>query len=216
MSTSDLVSAERVGTTVTVKPPVMVVPRIVWWTVVGVGAVAVAAVALAIWAIIKERKLREQLVAFEQEDSLEARGPVFASWSGATEAPAVATSGPAFVATPPGVGHPLVYHAADPLNTPNGALTYVPSPDAQTGDVMSLLNGRRGKVGGMNPLGDGRAEVSAQVPQVEMYSFPIDLRAATQGRGRYTMTLSHYEEVPHNVAEQIISAHSREHAAASV
>ena len=82
------------------------------------------------------------------------------------------------------------------------------------GDVMGLLNGKRGRVAGMNPLGDGRAEVTAQVPQAEMHSFPTELRALTQGRGRYTMTPAHYEEVPAHVAQAIIAAHAKEHATA--
>jgi elongation factor G len=83
------------------------------------------------------------------------------------------------------------------------------------GDVMSLFNGKRGRVAGMNPLGDGRAEVSAQLPQAEMHSFPTELRALTQGRGRYTVAPAHYEEVPAHVAQTIIAAHSKEHATAS-
>jgi elongation factor G len=67
----------------------------------------------------------------------------------------------------------------------------------------------------MNPLGDGRAEVTAQVPQAEMHSFPTELRALTQGRGRYTMTPSRYDEVPAHVAQAIITAHSKEHATAT-
>ena len=89
-------------------------------------------------------------------------------------------------------------------------------PERNTGDVMGLLNSKRGRVGGMNPTGDGRAEVTAQMPQAEMYSFPIELRAMTQGRGRYSMSFSHYEEVPAHVAQKIIEAHSKEHAAAAV
>ena len=89
-------------------------------------------------------------------------------------------------------------------------------PERNTGDVMGLLNSKRGRVGGMNPTGDGKAEVTAQIPQAEMYSFPIELRAMTQGRGRYSMTFSHYEEVPAHVAQKIIDAHSKEHAAAAV
>ena len=68
----------------------------------------------------------------------------------------------------------------------------------------------------MNPMGDGKAEVNAQVPQSEMYTFPVELRAMTQGRGRYSMAVSHYEEVPAHVAQKLIDAHSKEHAAAAV
>jgi elongation factor G len=91
---------------------------------------------------------------------------------------------------------------------------HVVVPERFMGDVMGLFNGKRGRVAGMNPLGDGRAEVSAQVPQAEMHSFPTELRALTQGRGRYTMSSGHYEEVPAHVAQTIISAHSKEHATA--
>jgi elongation factor G len=93
---------------------------------------------------------------------------------------------------------------------------HVVVPERFMGDVMGLLNGKRGRVAGMNPLGDGRAEVTALVPQAEMYSFPTELRALTQGRGRYSMKPAHYEEVPAHVAQAIISAHSHEHAGAAV
>jgi elongation factor G len=88
-------------------------------------------------------------------------------------------------------------------------------PERLMGDVIGIINAKRGRVGGMNPTGDGRTEVTAQVPLAEMYGFPIDLRAATQGRGRYSMQLSHYEEVPAHIAQPLIEAHSKEHAAAA-
>ncbi len=91
---------------------------------------------------------------------------------------------------------------------------HVVVPERFMGDVMGLFNGKRGRVAGMNPLGDGRAEVAAQVPQAEMHSFPIELRALTQGRGRYTMSPAHYEEVPAHVAQGIIASHSKDHATA--
>jgi len=87
-------------------------------------------------------------------------------------------------------------------------------PERFTGDIMGLLNSKRGRVGGVNPLGDGRAEVNAHVPQAEMYTFPVELRAMTQGRGRYSMSFSSYEEVPAHVAQKLIEAHSNEHPAA--
>jgi len=80
-------------------------------------------------------------------------------------------------------------------------------PDRFMGDVIGLFNSRRGRVAGMNPLGDGRTEVTAQMPQSEMYTFPTDLRAMTQGRGRHTMEFSHYEEVPQQLAQQLIDEH---------
>jgi elongation factor G len=87
-------------------------------------------------------------------------------------------------------------------------------PERFTGDIMGLLNSKRGHVGGVNPLGDGRAEVNAHVPQAEMYTFPVELRAMTQGRGRYSMAFSSYEEVPTHVAQKLIEAHTNEHPAA--
>src|SRR5439155_612415 len=89
-------------------------------------------------------------------------------------------------------------------------------PERFTGDVMGLLNSKRGRVAGMNPLGDGRAEVGALLPQSEMHTFPIELRAMTQGRGRYSMSFSNYEEVPAHVAQKLIEAHAKEHATAAV
>jgi elongation factor G len=88
-------------------------------------------------------------------------------------------------------------------------------PERLMGDVIGILNSRRGRVAGMNPTGDGRSEVTAQVPQAEMFTFPIDLRAATQGRGRYSMEFSHYDEVPPNNAQPLIDAFRKEHAAAA-
>lgn len=87
-------------------------------------------------------------------------------------------------------------------------------PERWTGDCMSLLNGHRGRVAGMNPLGDGRAEVHAQVPQAEMHSFPIELRALTQGRGSYSMSFVGYEEVPAHIAQKLMSEHAADHATA--
>ncbi|MHB1575791.1 MAG: elongation factor G [Candidatus Dormibacteria bacterium] len=80
-------------------------------------------------------------------------------------------------------------------------------PEAQMGDVIGHLNAKRGRIGGMIPAQEGFERVSAQVPLAEMYHFPIELRAMTQGRGGYTMSFSHYEEVPAQVAQPIIEAH---------
>ena len=90
-------------------------------------------------------------------------------------------------------------------------------PEETMGDVIGHLNSRRGRIGGMLPAGEGLERVSAQVPLAEMYHFPIELRAMTQGRGRYQMQFHHYEEVPPQVAQPIIEAsragHTREAAA---
>lgn len=77
-------------------------------------------------------------------------------------------------------------------------------PDSYTGDIMSDLNNKRGRVGGINPQ-DGKNVIEAQVPQAEVLRYAIDLKSMTQGRGRYTYEFSHYEEVPAFVAQKIIA-----------
>ena len=82
-------------------------------------------------------------------------------------------------------------------------------PERNMGDVISDLNGKRGKIAGMEPAGDHLEKVKAQVPLSSMYRFPIDLRSITQGRGRYQMTFSHYEEVPAHAAQSVIGAYQK-------
>jgi len=85
-------------------------------------------------------------------------------------------------------------------------------PERFMGDVMSLLSGKRGRVGGMNPLPGGKSQVSAHVPLKEMYEFPKELRSLTQGRGTYTMQLERYEEVPAQVAQALVEQYQRDSA----
>jgi elongation factor G len=82
-------------------------------------------------------------------------------------------------------------------------------PERNMGDVISDLNGKRGRIAGMEPSGDHKEKLKAQVPLSAMYRFPIDLRSITQGRGRYSMKFSHYEEVPSHVAQQVVSAYQK-------
>ncbi|MGI6096911.1 MAG: elongation factor G [Dethiobacteria bacterium] len=77
--------------------------------------------------------------------------------------------------------------------------------EAFMGDIMGDLNGRRGRIQGMEPSG-GFQTIKAQVPLAEMFKYAIDLRSMTQGRGLFKMTFSHYEEVPPQDTEKIISA----------
>jgi len=76
-------------------------------------------------------------------------------------------------------------------------------PEDYMGDVIGDLNRRRGQV---NNMGDrsGHKIVDAFVPLAEMFGYSTDLRSATQGRATYSMEFDHYEEVPRNVAEEII------------
>lgn len=78
-------------------------------------------------------------------------------------------------------------------------------PEAFMGDIMGDLNSKRGRIQGMEPEG-GQQKIRAQVPLSEMFKYSIDLRSMTQGRGFFSMAFSHYEEVPHQVAEQIVAA----------
>ncbi len=76
-------------------------------------------------------------------------------------------------------------------------------PDDFMGAVIGDLNSRRGKVVGMDPLGDVQV-VKAQVPLSEILTYAPDLRSMTEGRGSFTMGFSHYEEVPAHLAEKIV------------
>jgi elongation factor G len=66
----------------------------------------------------------------------------------------------------------------------------------------------------MDTAGDGTQVVSAQVPQSELFSYATELRSLTHGRGTFTATLDHYEEVPQHVAEKVIEAHKKDGEAA--
>jgi elongation factor G len=81
----------------------------------------------------------------------------------------------------------------------------ITTPDESLGDVMGDLNGRRGRVQGMDP-GDGQTAIRAQVPLAEMLTYSQTLRSITGGRGDFHMEQSHYDEVPRNVQEKIIAA----------
>ena len=78
------------------------------------------------------------------------------------------------------------------------------APDAYAGDLMGDLNSRRGRVQGMDSKG-GTQVIKAQVPMSEMLSYAPTLTSMTQGRGDYTMEFSHYEIVPSQIAEKIVS-----------
>ncbi|NMA92811.1 MAG: elongation factor G [Firmicutes bacterium] len=82
-------------------------------------------------------------------------------------------------------------------------------PEDYMGDIMGDLNGRRGKIQGMEPVGMLQ-KIQAQVPMAEMFRYAIDLRSMTQGRGYFTQTFSHYEEVPPHIAQQVAAAREEE------
>jgi elongation factor G len=83
-------------------------------------------------------------------------------------------------------------------------------PDANTGDVLSDLNGnKRAKVGGMIPE-DGFTVVEAEVPLAEIQDYSKDVRALTQGRGSFEMEFDHYAEVPQHLAQKIVEQAQKE------
>ena len=84
-------------------------------------------------------------------------------------------------------------------------------PEEYMGDVIGDLNSKRGRVAGMEPMGAGRQKIKAQAPQSEMLRYSIDLRSIARGRGRFTATFSHYEEMPASSAHAVI-AESAKHA----
>ena len=81
-------------------------------------------------------------------------------------------------------------------------------PDGYTGDVMSDLNGKRGRILGMNPE-DRVTVIDAEVPQSELLRYAQDLRSLTQGRGSYSMEFDHYEPVPANLEPRVIEEAKR-------
>ena len=78
-------------------------------------------------------------------------------------------------------------------------------PENYSGDIMGNLNGRRGRIQGMEPRG-GSTVIKAQVPLAEMLTYASDLTSMTQGRGTYAMGFSHYDIVPQPIADKIVAA----------
>jgi elongation factor G len=83
-------------------------------------------------------------------------------------------------------------------------------PKEYMGDIIGDLNSKRGKIIGMDETRKGKQIIRAQVPQAEMFRYSIDLRSITQGRGTFTMKFSHYEEVPPQIAQDIIEKAKKE------
>ena len=77
-------------------------------------------------------------------------------------------------------------------------------PDEFTGEVIGDLNGRRGRIQGMVPQGDGTTLITAEVPQGELLKYATELRSQTQGLGSFSMVFDHYEEVPQHMVSKIV------------
>ena len=77
-------------------------------------------------------------------------------------------------------------------------------PEEYMGDVIGDINSRRGRIESMEPR-NGVQVINGFVPLAEMFGYSTDLRSKTQGRGNYSMEVAYYDEVPKNVAEEIVS-----------
>ncbi len=101
-----------------------------------------------------------------------------------------------------------VHHAKPALLEPIMAVE-IRIPEVYMGEVNRDLNGRRGRVLGMDS--DGEVQVIiAHVPQAELFNYATELRSLAQGRGSFSATLDHYDDVPGHIAEKVIEAHQRE------
>lgn len=85
----------------------------------------------------------------------------------------------------------------------------VTTPGEHVGDIISDLNGKRGRVLGTEPQGTAQV-VKARVPLAEIGGYETDLRRMTQGRASYTAKFSHYEEVPQHLADRIVAQQKAE------
>jgi elongation factor G len=82
-------------------------------------------------------------------------------------------------------------------------------PEESVGDIIGDLNGRRGRVLGVDAHGKNQI-VKVQVPLAEVLRYSSDLRSITSGRGQFTMAVSHYEEIPAAIAEKVIAESKKE------
>ena len=88
-------------------------------------------------------------------------------------------------------------------------------PDAYTGEVISDLNGKRGRILGMNPE-EGVTMIEAEAPLAEVQRYSQDLRSVSQGRGTYSLAFDHYDQVPANIEPKVIEDAKRAKAEDSV
>ena len=82
-------------------------------------------------------------------------------------------------------------------------------PEEYMGDVIGGLNSRRGRIEGMEAR-NGAQVINGFVPLSEMFGYSTDLRSKTQGRGNYSMEVAYYDEVPKNIADQIVAKNKGE------
>jgi len=107
------------------------------------------------------------------------------------------------------VGFKAAFTQANPVLLEPVMHVEVTVPSEFAGDIMGDLNTRRAHIHGMTPDGPNTS-IEASVPQSEMLRYATDLRSMTQGRGMYTMRVSHYDPVPAHLQQKIIEEHKKE------
>ncbi|MBR3262596.1 MAG: elongation factor G [Lachnospiraceae bacterium] len=93
---------------------------------------------------------------------------------------------------------------ADPVLLEPIMRVEVTTPEDYMGDVIGDINGRRGRIEGMEDIGGGKM-IRGLVPLAEMFGYATDLRSKTQGRGNYSMFFERYERVPKNIQDKIVT-----------
>ncbi len=83
-------------------------------------------------------------------------------------------------------------------------------PDANTGDIMGDMTKRRGRVLGMESIGQGKQVIQAEAPMSSLYGYSTDLRSMTGGAGDYEYEFVRYEQAPGDVQKQIVDENAAE------
>lgn len=108
------------------------------------------------------------------------------------------------------IGFRAAAEKADPVILEPIAHLTITVSDQYAGDVMGDMSSRRGKIVGMEGVGNKQV-IKASVPYAEVVSYSLHLRSITHGTGRYTMQIGEYAEVPFDLAKKIIDAAKKEH-----
>lgn len=103
---------------------------------------------------------------------------------------------------------------ATPVVTEPIYILEITIPEEYAGDVMSDISMRRGRVLGVLPADQGKLAIAAQVPLAECQRYATDLRAISHGRGSFTMSFDHYEDVPPHLIDSLVEEQTEAHALA--
>lgn len=83
-------------------------------------------------------------------------------------------------------------------------------PEKYMGDIIGDINSKRGKILSMNPSDNKTQIIKLQLPQAESFNYSVDLKSITQGRGAFNQKFSHYEELPPNLAQEVIEERKKQ------